>query len=767
MESNKINNKFNILGKSVPRRDGLIKATGRAKYADDLLVGDYLVAKVYRSKIANGLVKYINTKKAEELEGVYLVVTYKDVPKSKYQTSGHPFNVDPDFVELEDKNILTDRIRFYGDEIAAVVAKDELTANKALSLIEVEYDEYEPILSVEESLIAHNNKQFIHSYGNIIADTDRDFGDYEETLKRTYLSTDGKYESPIVQHCHIEPLIAIGEVDGENRVNIITPNQVPFTMQRTVAQAIEHPWGDVRIKKPFVGGGFGAKQDPIIEPLLAFLCYKLKGEKIKLEYSREEVFISRVRHSFNMELRGNFTKDGKLLSTKFNVLSNNGAYASHAHAVAETGMGSFRQLYKQDATKCNAKTLYTNLPIAGAMRGYGVPQIALAQESMMDDAAYELGIDPVEIRLKNIFEEDYLEPLTGMRFRTSGMRDCLLKGKKLIKWDEKRKKYKEQSGDIRRGVGVGAFCYQSHTYPAQLELGSARINLRHDGVFYLEIGATEIGQGSDTAMMQIVAETIGIKTERIYVETMQDTDKSPHDFGSYASRQTFVSGMMVKRTAEIVKNKILKKASELFDKDISKIDIKNDNIVDNYNNILMNMDEFAKNTYYNVNHSGPIRVEYTGSIEDNALAFGCTFVDIEVDIKTGEIEINEIYNIHDSGKILNPILAEGQVQGGMSMGLGFAMYEELLFDKKGKPLNNNLLDYKLMTILDTPDLKTDFVETIEPTSAYGNKCIGEPPTIPEGPALRNALFNAIGIKVNKLPLTPQRVYEEIIKQGIK
>lgn len=763
----KDNKKFDILGKNIPRRDGYIKATGKAKYTDDIYTDSCLIAKVYRSKFANGLVKKIDTKKAESLEGVYLVVTYKDVPKIKYQTSGHPYNVDPNVNELEDKNILTNRVRFYGDEIAAVVAKDEITAEKALKLIEIEYEEYEPILSVQDSLIAHNNKKYIHENGNIIADTNRNFGNYEETLDKTFLTIDEKYETPTVQHCHIEPIIALGYVDENDRVNIITPNQVPFTMQRTVAQAIEHPWGDVRIKKPFVGGGFGAKQDPIAEPLLAFLCYKLKGKKIKLEYTREEVFISRVRHSFLMELTGNFTKEGKLLSTKFNILSNNGAYASHAHAVAETGMGSFRQLYKQEATICNAKTLYTNLPIAGAMRGYGVPQIALAQESMMDDAAYELGIDPIDIRLKNIFEEDYLEPITGMRFRTSGMKECLLKGKELIKWDEKREAYKNQAGDIRKGVGVGAFCYQSHTYPAQLELGSARINLRHDGIFYLEIGATEIGQGSDTAMVQIVAETIGINEKRIFVESMQDTDKSPHDFGSYASRQTFVSGMMVKRAAEIVRTKILEKASEILDKNIEEIDIKKDYIIDKYGKKIMDIDEFAKHTYYNMKHSGPIRVEYSGNIEDNALSFGCTFVDIEVDIKTGEIEIKEIYNIHDSGKILNPILAEGQVQGGMSMGLGFALYEELLFDKKGKPLNDNLLDYKLMTILDTPDLKTDFVETIEPTSAYGNKCIGEPPTIPEGPALRNALFNAIGVKVNKLPLTPQRVYEEILKQGIK
>jgi len=755
------------VGKSVPRIDALAKVTGKAKYTGDYFFEDCLVAKIYRSTIANGWVKDIDIRKAQALPGVELVVTYKDVPSCKYPTAGHPYSLDPNSGDIEDKNILTNRVRYYGDEIAAVVAVDELTAEKALKLIRVEYEEYEPILSAEDAL-KEGAVEIHEGTKNIIRSSEYSYGDYEKAADLSDYSFEDKFKTTMVQHVTIEPQVVYAYLADDDRVHIITPTQCPYTVQRSVGQALGIPWHKIKIIKPYIGGGFGSKQDPVLEPLAAFLALKLKGRVIKLEYTREESLLSRVRHPFDLKISTEVTKDGKILSANLDAISINGAYASHGHAVMETGLGAFRQLYDYQAMKEKGTTIYTNMPVAGAMRGYGVPQVMFALESHVDDIAYKLNIDPVELRLKNIRQPNFYEPVAKMRYYSNGLRECILKGKELIEWDKKRSLYKNQTGMVRRGVGMACFCYQSNTYPAQMEIAGARVILKQDGSVQLQIGATEIGQGSDTALAQIVADTVGVPFEKVYVVSLQDTDTTPFDTGSYASRQTYVAGLAVQKAAEIVKRKILERVCVLTNFSPEKLEISDDLIkLKDDGSVVMSVEELALDAYYNKETAEPITADITYRTTANALSYGCTFVEIEVDIPVGQIKILNVYSIHDAGRIINPKLAEGQVHGGTGMGLGYVLSEQLMFDPKtGKPLNNNLLDYKVMTALDMPDVHSEFIMTNEPTTPYGNKALGEPPTITQAPAVRNALLHATGVRINELPLTPQRLVTYFKSEGL-
>ena len=402
------------------------------------------------------------------------------------------------------------------------------------------------------------------------------------------------------------------------------------------------------------------------------------------------------------------------------------------------------------------------------MRGYGAPQVHYALECHVDNIARKLNFDPIEFRRLNFAGTGYQDPLTKVKIYTNGLAECVAKGKELIGWTAKKELYKKQIGDKRRGLGMACFAYSSGTHPVSIEIAGARIVVNQDGSVQLQVGATEIGQGSDTVFAQMVAETLGIRYEMVHVVSTQDTDISPFDTGAYASRQTYITGMAVKKAADEVKRKILDFAWGMTDIPAQALDIKDANIVYKHSGeVVMPLEEVTMRTYYDTVHAKPITSDTSNNARVNAYSFGTTFAEVEVDIKTGKIEVLEIYNVHDAGKIINPQLAAGQVHGGVSMGIGYALSEQLQFNEKtGKPLNNNLLDYKLPTIMDTPEIGVEFVETYEPTSAYGVKSLGEPPTITPAPAIRNAVLDATGVAFSRLPMNPQRVFEKFKEVGL-
>ena len=760
---------FNVIGNSVNRLDAVAKVTGKAKYSEDFTERDMLVGKVLRSQYAHAIIKKINTEKAKGLEGVKAVITYDDVSKIQFPTAGHPWSLDPAHRDVADRLILTNKARFVGDAIAAVIAVDELIAQRALELLEVEYEVLPAVFDAKEAILP--GAPIIHDErpNNIISSFGANIGDIDEEIKNADFVFNGEYETSAVQHCHMENQSAYAYKDENDRIVIVTSTQIPHIVRRVVGQALGLPWGRVRVIKPYIGGGFGNKQDVTIEPLTAAMSLAVNGQPVRLTLTREEVFVdTRTRHAMLFNITTAVSKDGYLKGIYMSNLVNNGAYASHGHSIAMSAASKFRPLYNFSSVKVDPKTIYTNLPVAGAMRGYGIPQVCFALESHLDDIANKLNIDPIEFREKNFISVGHIDPLSNLVVRSFGLRECVKKGKELIKWDEKKEKYKKNNTDKRKGIGMACFSYFSGTHPVALELAGARIVMNQDGSCQLQIGATEIGQGSDTVFCQMAAEVIGIPVEMIYVVSMQDTDITPYDSGAYASRQTYVTGAAVKKAATEVRNKVLKIASKKTGLAPDELDIINGKIIERrLNQFICNIEDISMEAFYNRIDAEPITSDVSENVRMNAIAYGVTFAEVEVDMVTGKIEVLEIYNVHDSGTIINPKLAEGQVHGGVSMSLGYALSEKMIFDKKtGRLLNNNLLDYKLQTILDTPDIGVAFVETYDPGASFGQKSLGENPAISPAPAIRNAVLDATGVAFNKLPMNPQAVFEKFKEEGL-
>ena len=761
------------IGKSIKRVDAVAKVTGQAKYTQDFMDEHMLVAKVVHSTIANGLVKSFDLEEALAVPGVVKIVTCFDVPEIDFCTPGHPWSVEEAHQDVQDRRILNKRVRLWGDDIAAVIAENEVAAVRAAHLVKVEYEEYAPIVTVEDAMAPGAPVMHEEKPDNILAHSSFQLGEmsYEEAVKSEegLVLLDKVYETQRVQHCHIEPPVSYAYVDGNGKITVVTSTQIPHIVRRVIGQALGIPWGRVRVIKPYIGGGFGNKQDVLYEPLNAFLTLQVGGRPVRLEISREETFVcTRTRHAIRFHMQAAVRKDGTLVARKSEAYSNQGGYASHGHAIVANASNMIKQLYDEEkALESDSYTVYTSAAVAGAMRGYGVPQGDWCAECTADDLALMIGMDPLEFRLKNMMKAGYKDPHTGISFVSYGLRDCVLKGREEIGWDEKRVRYANQTGPVRRGIGMSIFCYKTGVYPISLETAASRMILNEDGSVQVMMGATEIGQGADTVFTQMASEILGISEEKIHVMSTQDTDVSPFDTGAYASRQTYVSGKALKKTALQLKEKILEYGAEITKLPAEMLDICQDNLINKESGeVLVSMEALATEAFYSLEHSVHIAAEATNHCKENTFSSGACFAEVEVDLPLGQVKVLRILNVHDSGTLINPQLAEAQVHGGMSMGLGFGLSEELKYDAKGKPLNDNLLDYKLPTAMDTPDLEVDFVQVEDPTGPFGNKALGEPPAIPEAPAIRNAILQATGIAFDSLPLEPQKLVEAFAEAGL-
>ncbi len=763
---------FKTVGKGEKRKDAVAKVTGKAKYTADLDMRGMLYAGIFRSTIAHGRVVSIDTSEAEAMDGVLKVVTPEDVRGYIFPTSGHPFSLDPAQRDIADRPLLTDRVRLCGDEIAAVIAEDEITAAKAVKKIKVGYEEYPFYLDPEDAMkegaveIHEGVKNNIVGHNRIAlgySDIDAAFGKSDHVFEDVF-------ETPPVQHCQMENQVTYAYIDGNDKVVIVTSTQIPHIVRRIIANLYKLPYGKVRVIKPVIGGGFGNKQDLVLEPLAVFLTMQAGGRPVMLNLTREEcIACTRTRHGMRHYIKTGVRKDGRIIARQLRSYGTSGAYASHGHAIVGKQGSNFTRTYSAElASSFEGFTVYTNMSTAGAMRAYGIPQVTFAVESHHDNIAEALSMDPAAFREMNLIKEGSPDPLGHVSLKSYGLKECIRKGKEYIGWDRKRQLYSMQSGYIRRGVGLACFSYATGVWPHLLEISGARIVVDQDGSVQLQVGAAEIGQGSDTILCQIAAETIGVPYEMVDIEPFTDTDSSPFDTGAYASRQSYVSGQAVKKAALEVREKILERGGKKLNMDSSELDIVDGNIVVKKDlSVLVPISDITLASYYEKETAAPIVSDVSNRINANPLSFGVTVAEVEVDLKTGKIKVIDICNIHDSGKILNRVTAEGQVHGGMSMSLGYALTEKMLYDPEtGKHLNNNLLDYKIPTILDTPELKADFVETYEETAPYGNKALGEPPTVSPAPAVRNAVLHATGVAVSSLPMNPQNMFDAFKKAGL-
>ena len=759
------------IGKSIQRVDARAKVTGQAKYTQDLMTQPMMVAKVVHSTVANGVVTGFDLDEALKVPGVVKIVTCFDVPEIDFCTPGHPWSVEAAHQDVQDRRLLNQRVRYYGDDVAAVIAEDEIAAVKAARLVKVHYEEYPALVDVADAMAEGAVAMHDNVPDNILKHTSFALGEenFDEAVKeKGLILVDQTYDTQRVQHCHIELPVSFAYQDGNGKITVTTSTQIPHIVRRVIGQALGIPWGQVRVIKPYIGGGFGNKQDVLYEPLNAFLSLQVGGRPVKLELTREETFAdTRVRHAIRFHMQGAVRPDGTLVARRVEAFSNQGGYASHGHAIVANASNMIKQLYRDEkALESESYTVYTSTVAGGAMRGYGIPQGDFAAECLMDDLAAAIHMDPLAFRLKNCMEEGYKDPHNGITFYSYGLKKCIEAGKEAVHWDEKRAAYASQTGSRRRGIGMAIFCYKTGVYPISLETATCRMVLNQDGSIQLMMGATEIGQGADTVFTQMAAEVLGVTEDKVYIVSTQDTDVTPFDTGAYASRQTYVSGKAVKKTAEMMKDKILEYAAWKLKMDQQTLDIRNNMIVTAEGEELLTMEALATEALYSLERSVHITAEATSHCKENTFASGACFAEVEVDMPLGKVNVLKIINVHDSGILMNPKLAEAQVHGGMSMGLGYGLSEELMYDAKGKPLNNNLLDYKLPTAMDTPELNVEFIELQDPTGPFGNKALGEPPAIPVAPAIRNAVLQATGIGFNQLPMEPQRLVAAFKEKGL-
>lgn len=757
------------VGKKIKRVDAFDKVTGRAKFTEDLVPKDAYTAKIYHSTIAHGKVLSIDTKEAMKVPGVVKIVTCFDVPKIQFPTAGHPWSTEKDHQDVADRLLLNEHVRYYGDDVAVVIGRDEVACKQALKKIVVEYEEYPANFDALDSI--KDVKVPIHeeSPDNILKHTTNNRGDFEEAIKEEGLiKVVGDYETPIISHAHLEnPDVYAYEKSG--KIVVVASTQIPHIIRRVIGQALGLGWGKIRVIKPYIGGGFGNKQDALYEPLCAFLTTQVGGHPVKLLPSREETFVStRTRHSMKIHIESYVRKNGDYVARRVETYSNGGAYASHGHSIAAKGLNCFHQLYPCENIKGDAYSIYTNLPAGGAMRGYGIPQAMFAYEAHHDDVAKALGMDPLELKLRNVMPKGYVDPFSHNENYYDSFRECLEKGAEAIDYYAKKEKYKNQTGNIRYGIGCAVYWYNTGVFPISLESSSCRMIVNEDGSVQIQLPETEIGQGADTAFTQMAADSLGMRIEDIHIISTQDTDISPFGLGAYASRQTYMASFSITKTAKELKEKILDQAYLQTRITPNNLDIVDSTIVRKTDGRkLLTMEELATESLYTLKTENQhITAETTHTVRTNAFSFGASFAEVKVDIDLAKVEVVKLINVHDAGNIINPQLAEAQAHGGMSMAVGYALTEEMKYNDKGRILNNNLLDYKLGTIADTPEFEVYFIENPEPTSPYHTKSLGEPPTCSPAPAIRNAVLNATGISVNKIPMTPHVLFPLFKENGL-
>ncbi|MBD5147801.1 MAG: xanthine dehydrogenase molybdenum-binding subunit XdhA [Oscillibacter sp.] len=757
------------VGRSVTRVDAYEKAAGRAKYLEDLCGPDALIAKILHSTIAHGFVKSVDTAEAEAIPGVVKVLTCFDAPDIPFPTAGHPWSTDPSHQDTADRHLLNRHVRYYGDEVAVVLAEDEVAAAQGVRALKVEYEELPFVLDAQKAMEEGAPRIHEDCPGNVLKHTDIRRGDYESARQEPGLiRVEGWYDTPTVQHCHIENHGCFAYQEA-GRIVVVSSTQIPHIVRRVVGQALGIPWGKVRIIKPYIGGGFGNKQDALYEPLCAWCSTQVGGRLVKLECTREETFVSnRVRHAIRTHIVSYVRPNGDLVARKFEAFSNQGAYASHGHSIVAKGMGAFPQLYPCDNLECDAWTVYTNRPAAGAMRGYGIPQAMFACESHIDDICRAIHMDPLEFRRKNLMPVGYIDGFSKNELYHDTFNQCMEKGMAALGYREKRQAYANQTGPVRRGVGLAVFWYNTAVWPISLESSSCRMVLNQDGSLQFQTGETEIGQGCDTAYSQMVADAVGVPLGDVHVVSTQDTDVTPYGTGAYASRQTYIGGFSIMQTAQALRERILRIAHGQTRMPVSNLDLVDGQIVRKSDGkILKSLGDLAMEALYSMTDSQHITAETTAQIKSNAYSFGCSLAEVEVDIPMCRVKLLRLVNVHDCGTLINPALAEAQVHGGMSMAIGYGLSEELKFDEKtGRALNGNLLDYKLSTFMDHPTLEAAFVENPEPTSPYGTKALGEPPACSGAPAIRNAILHATGVAIDQCPMTPHVLYKRFKEAGL-
>ncbi|MGA2262014.1 MAG: molybdopterin cofactor-binding domain-containing protein [Acidobacteriota bacterium] len=777
---------WRVVGKPEIKVDAIKLALGKPAFADDLEMRGMLHAKILHSPLAHARIKRIDASKARALPGVHAVLTYEDLPRVVFSTAGQS---DP-IPGPQDTFSLDKKVRHVGDRVAFVAAETPEIAEEALELIEVEYESLPAILDPRDSMkdgapVIHDEPEyrpFAHSdpKKNLAATIRIDIGDVEKGFAESDYIIEDEYVVPKVQQASIEPHVTVTWWDENDRLVIHTSTQVPFHIRRMLAPVVGLQPKQIRVIKPRIGGGFGGKQEILIEDAAAHLTIAT-GRPVRLEYTREEEFIAaRSRHPMRVRLKTGVKRDGTIVANSMHVLSDTGAYGNHALTVAGNTGHKPMALYPGNPNAPNirfhADVVYTNTVPAGAYRGYGVPQGYFPLEVHMERIARQLGLDPVEFRLKNALDAGDEHPFSrvwseGREPRpeivhTCGLRECVAIGMRRTDWHNKfrNEEWHRIPGKpwLRRGIGI-ATVMQGTAIP-YLDMGAASIKMNDDGSFNLLCGATDLGTGSDTVLAQMAAEILGCPLDDILAYS-SDTDFTPFDKGAYASSTTYISGYAVVKAAEMAAEQIKQVAARLINRmqgpEVVAHEIElHDRRAWAPDGRSTSLADIALNSLH---HEEQHQIMGTGSYvsPESPPPFAAQFAEVLVDQETGQVTVERLVMVVDSGRIVNPVTASGQVEGGMTQALGYALCEEMTHDSLGRLLQRNFSDYHIFAANEMPALEVAFVETDEPSHPFGVKAVAEIPMDGVAPAVVNAIGDATGAWLTEIPATPERVWKAL------
>lgn len=742
---------FKYVGHTFPIHDAPQKVTGDLEYLSDIKLPKMLYGKLLLSPIAHGLITKIDTSRAEALPGVIRVFTHLNTPSKTYSR----YRILPDQeLCIEDERLLTDKVRFVGDRVAAVVATSKRIAKQAIKLIQVDYESL-PVLSTPNRALKDQDTK-IHPEGNLLHEYRHELGE-QVLLADDCIAVETITNTQKVHHAAMETHVCLADFDASGKLTIWAACQGVFGVRTIVADFLELSYNKVRVIKVPMGGSFGGRQETILEPITAFLAKEVK-RPVKLTLTREETIISSMtRPATTSRIKTTTTKEGILAECSVDTIVDAGAYATSSIDNTYAMSKKICKLYRIPYYDHSGKTVYTNTPVAGGARGWGAPEIMTALEIHMDAAAKRLDMDPVEFRLKNLVHPYDLDKSSHISLGNARVIECLEKGAEVFGWSERYQREPGQ-GRFRRGVGLACAAHKNGMYGGFPEHSTMTLKMNEDGSFILNTGLHELGCGTITSIKQIAAEVLDIDPS--YITVLEaDTEYGPYDFGSYGSRVTYICGVCAFEIAKRVQEKIMEGASDSLQKPKQSLDHKNGRVwvVGNEQRSVSYRDIA---TTAKVKNNTDIVITHTYHGTSNPGAYAVHFTEVEVDTMTGRVRVLDYLAAHDIGKAINPGMVEGQIQGGVQMGIGYALYEEMKIADDGNIINNSFKNYHVLNAPDMPAVKTLLIEQGGDEGPYGAKSIGEIAFVPVAAAVVNAVNNALGTCMSNLPLTPEKILTE-------
>lgn len=751
---------MNSVGKGVIKKDAMALVTGQPVYCDDLAPKDCLIVKLLRSPHACAKIRSIDTSIAKRIPGIEAVYTYEDVPTSRFTLAGQSYPEPSPY----DRRILENVVRYVGDEVAIVAGANEDCVDRALKAIKVDYEVLEPLLdfekSIDNAIVVHEEDDYkcLCEIGNdvkrnIVSSGESVVGDVDAVLKDCEVVLERDYHTKANAQAMMETMRSYCYIDTYGRLNCVSSTQIPFHVRRILSNALEIPKSKINVIKPRIGGGFGAKQTACCEIFTAFVTWKLKKPS-KIVYTREETFAAtNSRHEMKMHVRIGAKKDGTIEAIDLYTLSNQGAYGEHGPTTIGLAGHKSLPLYNHvKASRFTYDVVYTNTMRAGAYRGYGATQGQFAVESIINELADELNMDPCEIRFKNMTREnEVLSQYYNEELNACALDRCLEKAMEMI--DYKNKPLRRDMGDFVRGLGVSLSMQGSGI--SGLDVGSVEIKLQDDGFYTLSIGATDMGTGCDTILAQMVAECMDCDVDQVVTSSL-DTDHAPYDTGSYASSTTYVTGMAVVKACEKLRNSILEAAARFFNVDKENIEFDGKKVYSLDHTLEMSLADFA-DTCFNGGIAKALIASDSHMSPTSPPPFMVGIAEVDVDKLTGEIKVHDYVSVVDCGTVINPNLARVQAEGGIVQGIGMALSEDITYSDEGKMRNRNFLQYKLPTRVDVPSVRVEFESSYEDNGPFGAKSIGEVVINTPTSAIASAIKHATGVQVRTLPITAEKV----------